>query len=50
MGHSMSNQHKKKSLPSLISTKLGFYMVTVEILTHTEFQRSAMYGFRVRTR
>ena len=45
----MSNQHKK-SLPSPISTKLGFYTVPVEILTHTEFQRSAMYGFRVRTR
>ena len=30
--------------------KLGFYTVSVEILTHSEFQRSAMYGFRVRTR
>ena len=40
----------KKSLPSPISTKLGFYTVSVEILTHSEFQHSAMYGFRVRTR
>ena len=40
----------KKSLPSSIWTKLGFYTVSVEILTHSEFQRSAMYGFRVRTR
>ena len=30
--------------------KLVFYTVSVEILTHMEFQRSAMYGFRVTTR
>ena len=30
--------------------ELVFYTVSVEILTHSEFQRSAMYGFRVRTR
>ena len=40
----------KKSLPTPISMKLGFYTVTVEILTHTKFQCSAMYGFRVRIR
>ena len=45
----MSNQHKK-SFPTPISMKIGFYTVPVEILTHSEFQRSAMYGFRVRTR
>ena len=30
--------------------KLGFHTVSVEIITHSEFQHSAMYGFRVRTR
>ena len=45
----MSNQHNKiLTLTDL--NKLGFYTVSVEILTHTEFQRSAMYGFRVGTR
>ena len=45
----MSNQHKKiLTLTNLNET--WFYTVSVEILTHTEFQRSAMYGFRVRTR
>ena len=48
-GHSMSNQHKK-SLPPPIWTKIGSYTVSVETLIHSEFQRSMLYGFRVRTR
>ena len=48
-GHSMSNQHKK-SLPPLIWTKIGSYTVSVESLTHSEFQLSMLYGFRVRAR
>ena len=45
-GHSMSNEHKKiLTLTDLNET--WFYTVSVEILTHSEFQHSAMYGFRV---
>ena len=45
-------------IPCQINTKkiltltnlLGFYTVSVEILIHSEFQHSTLYGFRVRTR
>ena len=36
--------NRKKSLPSPIWMKLGFYTVSVEILTHSEFQHSTVYG------
>ena len=40
----------KKSLPPPIWTKIGSYTVSVETLIHSEFQRSILYGFRVRAR
>ena len=40
---------QKNPYPHRFERNLVF-TVSVEILTHTEFQRSAMYGFRVRTR
>ena len=39
----------KISLPKPIWTKLGFHTVSVEMLIHSEFQHSAVYGCRVRT-
>ena len=30
--------------------KIGSYKVSVEALIHSEFQRSMLYGFRVRAR
>ena len=41
---------QKNPYPHRFERNLAFTTVTVEILTHTEFQRSAMYGFGVRTR
>ena len=40
----------KKSLPPPIWTKIGSYTVLVQTLIHCEFQRSMLYGFRVRAR
>ena len=48
MGHSMSNQHKKKYLTSQIWMKLNSYIVPVETFTHSQFQHYMLYGFRVR--
>ena len=43
-------QINTKNPYSPILTKLGFYKVSVEILTHSEFQHSATYSCRVKTR
>jgi len=41
---------QKKTLPPRIWTKIGYYTVSVETLIHSEFQRSMLYGFRIRAR
>ena len=35
------------ALPSWIWTKLGSYIVPAEILIHSNFQHSMLYGFRM---
>ena len=40
----------KKSLSPPIWTKIGSYTVSVKTLIHSEFQRSSLYGLRVRAR
>ena len=40
----------KKSLPPPIWTKIGSYTLSVKTSIHSEFQRSILYGFRVRAR
>ena len=46
--HVKSTQKKILTLTNF--NKTFVFTVSVEILTHSEFQRSAIYGFRVRTR